>query len=396
MSGVTSLFKSAPKSTAPQINFAQTFSDNFQGISTGAFDFGRNPESEREVGINGVELNRTNDTMGQFSTINSLLGANRTNFGGLIDRIRGLSPQIGALQGQAAGQLDASALLQQQLQGTIPGLNGIFNAAGDIRNRFGALGRELAAVQSGIEPGFGRLTAAQVQEVRNQQAAQAGTLRETFAQRGLGGSSFAAQEQQRNALDFSQREEMVRGEAFTRELAATRDIAALRGQILSGEVGTVQEQRAVIAETRNVINSVGNLLSLDAQTLNQQANLVGMQLGLTEAESRVFANQLASIQTLLQSTNAQLTQELNELGIAGNLVSSATNAATQVAIQQAQAIASTQAANAYARIAQQGQQLDFLGNIVAAGIGFGSGLGGGSKSTGSVSMQKPAGSFPNG
>jgi hypothetical protein len=208
-----------------------------------------------------------------------------------------------------------------------------------------------------------------VAALRNREAQSAGNLRDALNRRNLGGSSLALQEGRRNELDFAQQEAEIRGDAFQQELAATRDIAALRGQILAGELGSAQEQRAVIADTRATINNVGALMQLEQGALQQQASLIGLQLGLSEAQSTVFSNQLANIQVQMQQFQQQIANELNELGIAGNIVNQVQAMATEVGISQARLTAEAAAAAGFAEAQKRSQLLAIGGTIAGSFIG---------------------------
>ena len=88
------------------------------------------------------------------------------------------------------------------------------NLIGQAR-RIGGL---LETQREQIRPGFGRLTAAAVQTVRNRGSAAVGNLRESLSRRNILGASFAQDAITRTRLDFAQEEERVRAEAFVAEI----------------------------------------------------------------------------------------------------------------------------------------------------------------------------------
>lgn len=339
---------------------------SFKGLTTPGFSLQPDGSS--------FNLTRTTDTNARFGELANLLSSNQGGFLNQLQTIQGLQGQTAGLQQQAGGFGGRFAGLGQQIAGTQSGLDALGQQAGGIGGKFAGIGQQLSDVQSEIRPGFGRLTEAQVAALRNREAQSAGNLRDALNRRNLGGSSLALQEGRRNELDFAQQEAEIRGDAFQTELAATRDIAALRGQILAGELGSVQEQRAVIADTRATINNVGALMQLEQGALQQQASLIGLQLGLSEAQSTVFSNSLANIQVQMQQFQQQIANELNELGIAGNIINQVQAMATEVGISQARLTAEAAAAAGFADQQQRSQLLSIGGTI--AGSFFGGPAGG--------------------
>jgi len=375
MGGIVDIFTGNTKdvSAAPvQQSIEKTFFD----IDTGGFDFRRDGAK--------VILDRNSQAFNQLGAAAGQIGGLNSQVGGLVPGVQALDPSLVRLQQMGSGLFDSNALLQRQIQQTIPQAGGLFNAAGGIGSRFGALEGELAGVSDSIKPGFGRLTDALVNQVRNERAAASGNLRENFAQRNLSGSSLALHEQRRLEMDFSQREEAARAQAFQQEMAATAQIAQTRGQILLGELGTVAEQRAVLDETRALISTAGNLLVLDQQNIAQQAQLVGMRLGLTQAEAGLYAQQMQGIQLEVNSRIAQIQAELSELGVSANIINAASQQALQIGMAEANLQTEAASQRAYNDLFTSTQQLGFLGNVLS--------LGAGPLSPGVSSPSSPAGS----
>jgi hypothetical protein len=353
MGAVADIFTGGPDiGPAAQIDPAQ-----FAGLTTP--NFALNQSSAR----GGFDLTRR--TPGpDFGSIFNQLSGNQAGFLGLLPQIQGLQGTAAGLQDRAAGIAGQIPGLQQQLQGTLPGLKGLFGQVGDIGSRFAGIGQQLSDVQSEIRPGFGRLTEAQLAASRNREAQAAGNLREAMNRRDLGGSSLELQEGRRLELDFGQQQAEIRGDAFTRELQATTQVAGLRAQVLAGEVGSAQEQRAIIADTRATINQAAGLLQLDQQALSQQAQLIGVQLGLTQAQSQIYSQQMANIQVGLQTTVAQITSELQQLEISGNIMNGVVANANALAAAQAQLLTEHAAAQGYLEAQTNAQQLSFIGNML--------------------------------
>jgi hypothetical protein len=105
-----------------------------------------------------------------------------------------------------------------------------------------------------VDPGFGALTDAARTTIRQQQESEAGDLRSQFSRRDLGGSQFEINEQRRLALDFAIEEEKAVSEALIAEIELEEGI----------------------------LNDIAGLLELDAVTLQNEAELLAVELGLGE------------------------------------------------------------------------------------------------------------------
>ena len=209
-----------------------------------------------------------------------LLGENLQGFGSILDRIRDTRGQLGTAEGRVPGLFENTAALRGDLS----------QLAGEVR------------------PGFGRLTEAAVNTIRNRFSESVGNLREALGKRNLQGSSFAINETRRVELDFAQEEERARSEAFIQE---------------------VDLRRQIVADS-------GKLIELDQQSLQVQAQQIGLQLGLNEQEAGVFRDQLINIQSQGQLLAQRITRELQELGIAGNIINQQQAIVADLAKAQAQ------------------------------------------------------------
>lgn len=162
---------------------------------------------------------------------------------------------------------------------------GLFDETGRLRSNLNELLAE-------VRPGFGRLVESARETVRNRFSESVGNLRDSLAKRGLQGSSFAINETRRAELDFAQQEEQLVSEAIIQEIDLRRQI----------------------------IGDAGKLIELDQATLSIQAQQIGLQLGLNEQEANVFRDTLVNIQAQASLLSQQVARELNELGIAGNII----------------------------------------------------------------------------
>ena len=214
------------------------------------------------------------------SELFQLLERNRLGIGSLFSNIASTRGQLTGQQGRSEGLFDETGRLRED----------IFELLGEVR------------------PGFGRLTEAAVETVRNRFSESVGNLREALGKRGLQGSSFAINETRRAELDFAQEEERVRSEAFLQEIDLRRQL----------------------------IGDAGNLIQLDLATLQTQAMQVGLQLGLNEQEAGVFRDELVNIQSQAALLGQRIARELQELGLAGNIINQQQAIVAQLATAQAQ------------------------------------------------------------
>ena len=198
------------------------------------------------------------------SELFQLLGSNRLGIGGLFGN-------IDSTRSALSGQQDRTA--------------GLFDETGRLRGNLDELLAE-------VRPGFGRLVESARETVRNRFSESVGNLRDSLTKRGLQGSSFAINETRRAELDFAQQEEELVSEAIIQEIDLRRQI----------------------------IGDAGKLIELDQATLSIQAQQIGLQLGLNEQEANVFRDTLVNIQAEASLLGQQVARELNELGVAGNII----------------------------------------------------------------------------
>lgn len=228
-----------------------------------------------------------------------------------LSRATGISP--GALEAAGRGQLGQVARGLQGLRGDAAtqraGLQGIQSGLGDVRSRSGLLrqdvdslrgrlGGRFAELQGQVKPGFGGLTEARVKAIRDRADEAVGNLRESLSRRKVLGSSFASDALARTELAFAQEEEGARAQSFVEEMGLSRQLAVDEAAA-TGQLGQL----------------AGNLLNLDAESLQLEAQTIGLDMGLTQQNAELFSTEMIAIQQaagLLQQTT---TRELQEAGL---------------------------------------------------------------------------------
>lgn len=117
-------------------------------------------------------------------------------------------PSVQLRQKSIADIVSAYKNQATDIRGQIPQAQGFFGDA------ISSLTRNIAEVR----PGFGRLTDARVQSVRNAGEAERSDLRSNLAKRRVLGSSFAGDALTRQGLETGQQEAAVRAQSFLEEL----------------------------------------------------------------------------------------------------------------------------------------------------------------------------------
>lgn len=167
----------------------------------------------------------------------------------------------------------------------------------------GALRGNIAGLREQVRPGFGRLTEARVQAVRNAGAESIGNLRESMARRGVMGSSFANDAETRVRMATGQNEELARAEAFVDEMSLT--------------LGLAQEDRAILGQQTAVINQrATQLQGLLDRELNELGMVGNIRNGLNSFISQQ-ATAMAQLQMLQAQSNAQNQSSAAQLGVLG-------------------------------------------------------------------------------
>jgi hypothetical protein len=136
-----------------------------------------------------------------------------------------------------------------------------------------ALRGQVAGLQSQVQPGYGKLTEAGVNAIRQQGAQASGNLRAQLAQRGLSGASFAQDQLASVANQYSQLENEFRTQAFQQELQAS---TALIDKTQTSLTNQASQELSALGIATGFLNSVPQAMqtqkSID-QALAQHALL---------------------------------------------------------------------------------------------------------------------------
>lgn len=111
----------------------------------------------------------------------------------------------------------------------------------------------LSGLQGEVKPGYGKLTEAGVNAIRQQGAQASGNLRAQLAQRGLSGASFAQDQLASVANQYSQLENEFRTQAFQQELQASTQLIDQQHQNLSLQA---QQELGQLGIATGFLNSV--------------------------------------------------------------------------------------------------------------------------------------------
>ena len=193
----------------------------------------------------------------------------------------------------AASPMDFGKMISG-LQGNQGGLMGLRAGLRPIQSAVSGVSSNLSSLYGELRPGFGRVTEARVKTIRDAAAAAVGDLRTQMQQRNVLGSSFAADAEARTKLAFAQEEEKARAESIIQETALSTEILQQQLATQAVALGISEEDRAILAQS--------------AQNYLSQANVL----------------------------NQQITTELNQIGLSGQITNQVSQIAMQGAIQQAQ------------------------------------------------------------
>lgn len=280
------------------------------------------PISTPSLSFEGGKLTRSDPTvLEEERRIRDLLGTNLQRFAGLAE-----SPFM-------ADSAAITGALGQQ----IPGL---FSNTERLRGQLGGLTGELSDLQAQVQPGFGKLTQAVRESIRNKSLQATGNLKDSLARRGILGSSFADDALSRVERDFA-----------AQEAEATSQAA----------VGEMQLSSQILTQKMQAVQLAGNLVTMDQNNLVAGAKIVGLRMGLTGLQADLFAQEMRNISLQLQSALAQQNRELQELGVSANI----SNGLNALALDQAKADAQLAAQAA----AGQGAASARLGSSIGEGIG---------------------------
>lgn len=194
---------------------------------------------------------------------NKLLGGKGPNYGSMMPsgRLDVVTPG-GSLRAREGGR--------QVTFGRSPAMDAALAQIGAA----GAFGTTaLDALLERVAPGYGELTQARVQAIRDAATRSISDLRGTLEQRKLAGSSFAGDLVTRAEREFAQAEELARAEAKAEELRLRSDFIAQRtGLATMGAVTAIEQSNfetstaaALASRTQAVMSQVGASLAQLAQ-----------------------------------------------------------------------------------------------------------------------------------
>ncbi len=159
-------------------------------------------------------------------------------------------------------------------------------AIDDIRRLSGERAAEFRGLREDVKPGFGRLTRARVETIRNTGKRVVGNLRESLSRRRVLGSSFAGREIASQEAEFGQQEERARAESFLQELALTGDLIK---EEFAGSLESIQQ----ILQQLNFETTVGANLAANASgLLNQNIIAQAEARAAQQAVGESFINNL--------------------------------------------------------------------------------------------------------
>jgi hypothetical protein len=200
------------------------------------------------------------------------------------------SPRGGQYESALGGYLIGGGLDAQRQNLLNTGMAGI----GQARAGFGAALTDIQGLRAQVKPGFGALTDARVTAIRDAAAESIGNLRESMARRGVMGSSFADDAETRVRAAYAREEQTARSEAKIAELNAT------------------------------------------SQLIGQQVGIQAQIMGLSQAETSLYQQDISNAVTQATQIAQELTRQLSEFNVAGNLANGVASAVTQQAYAQAQ------------------------------------------------------------
>ena len=154
----------------------------------------------------------------------------------------------------------------ERSQGTTDALSGI---SGAFKTQAG----ELGALKPLVEPGFGRLTQAGINAVRDARRASMGDLRQNLARRRVLGSSFGADDISRTNAEFAKKENEFASEAFVKELELSTQLINSQAQAEAASYATFIDQSNIESAFATQLSSgVSSILSNNAKIIGDMSN----------------------------------------------------------------------------------------------------------------------------
>ena len=170
-----------------------------------------------------------------------------------------------------------------------------------VRQAYANTAKGLGELQAQVTPGYGRLTEAAVQSIRNAEQRGKSDLTAQFAQRRLAGSSFAADKVSNLSAQAAQDESQARSEAFLQELQLNASLMEQKGAYeaqsfqteldnLNIEAGLAQDMQNQMAGVTSNLNTALMKASMDYQGQNSQTLTWGLSSigsGLTSGSGKI-------------------------------------------------------------------------------------------------------------
>ena len=124
-----------------------------------------------------------------------------------------------------------------------------------------------------VEPGFGRLTEAGINAIRDARRASMGDLRQNLARRRVRGSSFGADDISRTAAEFARKENEFASQAFIQEMAMSQDLINQQAQASANAyLQTLSQANFESGLAAQLSSGVSGILSNNAQLMGQMSN----------------------------------------------------------------------------------------------------------------------------
>jgi len=179
-----------------------------------------------------------------------------------------------------------NATFQSPEQLNVQRSQGVTDSLAGISSAYQTQAGELGALQPLVEPGFGRLTQAGINAVRDSRRASMGDLRQNLQRRRVLGSSFGADDISRTNAEFAKKEYEFGSQAFAQELAMSQDLINSKAQAEAASFAAYIDQANIESSYATQLSSgVSSILSNNARIIGDMSNagagnLIATTLGL--------------------------------------------------------------------------------------------------------------------
>ena len=151
----------------------------------------------------------------------------------------------------------------QSLQDSLSSLSGAFSGQAS----------ELGQLKGMVQPGFGRLTQAGINAIRDARRSTMGDLKQNLARRRVAGSSFGADDQARTSAEFAKRENEFASQAFVQEMAMTQDLINQQAQADAKSFATwIDQANLETGFATTMATGVSAILSQNAKIIGDMSN----------------------------------------------------------------------------------------------------------------------------